>query len=96
MGTGPCLCGDPECWSCGPLIGGGMSIAEGVYEKWEAMEPGTKQDLADLCEQHEGQEAQGQRVDSDLWTFSDGSSIELVWGGGATIVRDANGDAVTA
>ena len=93
MSFGPCMCGDPECWSCGVGMGGGISIAEGVYGSWDQPED-TKQDLADLCAEYEGEKTVPGPLDCEVWTFADGSSIEIVWGGCAPIVRDASGDVV--
>jgi len=93
MSIGPCMCGDTECPSCGPLQGNGVSIAEGVYELWDT-QTDTKQDLADLCASYEGEKTVPGQLDCEVWTFDDGSSIEIVWGGCAPIVRDASGDVV--
>ena len=91
------MCGDTECPWCGPMQGSSLSIAEGVYQEWESLPTGTSQDLSDLCSEHDGVETPATSntgIDGEVWTFTDGSSIELVWGSPYTAVRDASGDIV--
>jgi len=91
-----CMCGDTECPWCGPLQGSSLSIAEGVHQEWEALPTGTSQDLADLCNEHDAVETVPGTLDCEVWTFTDGSSIEIVWGSPHVCVRDASGEVCNA
>jgi hypothetical protein len=72
----------------------GISMAEGVHQEWEATATGTSQDLADMAEDFGAECTIPGQLDCEVWKFADGSSIEIVWGGCAPILRDARGDIV--